>query len=264
LPSRSITGVVVDEKGRPATRALIDVVAPGGSIQQLDSADGSFSASGLEPGRYVLRAATKERESDRTETTLGDDDDATADAVITVSPVGHLRGVVQSLDGPVLDAALFASVPGDETRPLILSRVDPDATFDIRFPAGTPEVAVAINAPGFAFRLMRIPLRDEDETFAVDQNGGTLFVDVPASKSGYRPYVLHGGASLRAGAAGYLAGAVFGANLSERVKFEILSAEPGPYSLCWFGDARAPRSSIPAPPCINGVLAAHGTLALSE
>jgi hypothetical protein len=265
LPSRSITGSVVDERGRPATRALIDVVSPNGSIQQIGSEDGTFSAVGLEPGRYVLRAATRERESDnRTETTLSDDDDATADVVITVSPVGHLRGVVQSLDGPVLGAALFATVPGDETRPLILSRVDQDGRFDIRFPSGTAEVAVAINAPGFAFRLMRIPLLDEDETFAVDQNIGTLSVDVPALKSGLRPYLLHGGASLPAGAVGYLAGATFAANLSERVKFEIPSAEPGPYSLCWYGILQASRSSTRAPECVSGVLAPHGTLTLGE
>lgn len=265
LPSRSITGSVIDERGRPAAPALIDVVSPDGSVQQIDSDDGSFSAAGLESGRHVLRASTKERESnDRTEVTLGDDKDATADVVLTVSPIAHLRGVVQSLDGPVLGAALFATVPGDETRPLILSRVDPDGRFDIRFASGIPEVAVAINAPGFAFRLMRILLRDEDETFAVDQSGGTLSIDVPTTKSGLRPYLLHGGASLPAVAVGYLSSATFGANISERVKFEIPSTEPGPYSLCWSGVLQASRPSTPPPTCVSGVLAPHGALTLSE
>jgi hypothetical protein len=90
------------------------------------------------------------------------------------------RGVIQALDGPAMGAVLYATRPGDQTCPIILTPVDPNGHFDIRFPAATAEVMVGINAPGFAFRLTRARLDDKDETFAVEQNGGILSIDAPA------------------------------------------------------------------------------------
>jgi hypothetical protein len=262
LPVRFITGTVVDEFGRPAPQALIDVLSPDGSIQQIDSPDGSFTMMGLEAGRHRLRATTVERESiDLLDVVLSDDKDATADVVLPIAPVGHLRGVVRTLNGPAPGAALFATPPGEITRPIILSRVDPEGHFDLRFPAAASEVIVAINAPGYAFRLARTVVGNDEQTFAVEQNGGMLSVDVPPVRSGLRPYLTHNGAALPAVAAAYVAGATFGANLSQRVKFDIGSVEPGSYSLCWLADG---RSTSTAPACITGVLPPHGTLTLAE
>ena len=192
---------------------------------------------------------------------MRDDKDAIEDVVLPIVPVGHLRGVVRALDGPAMGAALYATRPFDP-RPIILSRADPEGRFDIRFPAATQEVVVAIHAPGFAFRLARSTVGQEEQTFAVDQNGGTLFVDAPATRDGLRPYLTHNGASLPAFAAAYVAGATFSANLAERVKFQIASTEPGPYSLCWLAEGGAANGD--APRCISGVLAPHGTLMLAD
>ncbi len=263
LPARTITGTVVDVRGTPSAPALIDVLLPDGSLQQIESADGSFLATGLESGRHRLRASSNESESiDLQDVTLGDDENATSDIVLPVVPVRHLRGTIRALDGPVLGAGLYASRPGDHTRPIVISRVDPDGHFDIRFPVATQEVVIAINAPGFAFRLGKTPLSLEEQTFAVEQNGGTLSVDVPAVHSGLRPYLTHNGASLSAIAVAYVAGVPFQANLSERVRYQIPSMEPGAYSLCWVTDGPSTPASVP--PCITGVLAPHGTLTLSE
>jgi hypothetical protein len=261
LPSRSIIGRVVDEVGRPATQAIVDLVLPDGSLQQIDSPDGSFMATGLDSGRHRLRAATLERESmDLQEIALSEDKAATADVVLPVVPIQHLRGVIRSLDGPVIGAALFATRAGDITRPLFLSRVDQEGHFDIRFPAATSEVVVAINAPGFAFRLAKAPVSTEEQTFGVDQNGGTLSVDTPPARPPLRPYLMHNGAALIATSIVYLAGGTFEANLSKRVKFVIPSIEPGAYSICWLAD----ETATPNIPCISGVLAPHGTLVLAE
>ncbi|MEA2336337.1 MAG: hypothetical protein QOE82_344 [Thermoanaerobaculia bacterium] len=261
LPSRTISGTVVDEIGRPAAPAMIDIHLPDGSLQQVDTTDGAFSVSGLEPGRHRLRASTPERESiDLQEIVVSEDKDAIADVVLPVVPVGHLRGVVRALDGAVLGAALYATRPGDP-RPIVLSRVDPEGRFDIRFPAATQEVVVAINAPGFAFRLAKTPLSKDEQTFAVEQNGGTLSIDQPATRSGLRPYLIHNGAALPAVAAAYVAGATFSANLADRGRFQIASAEPGPYSLCWLAEGVA---AVTNTPCVSGVLAPHGTLTLAE
>gem|GEM_PF-1716868 len=263
LPSRSITGTVVDQMGRPAAPAMIDVIAPDQSLQQIESSDGSFLMTALEPGRHRLRAFAKDMESiDLQDVTLGDDNDATTDTVLVVAPIRHLHGVIRALDGPALGAVLFATPPADRTRPIILSRADPEGRFDIRFPAATSEVAVAINAPGFAFRLTRTTLGNDEETFAVDQNGGTLSIDAPATQSGLRPYLLHNGAALAAAVIGYVAGVPFQANLSERVRFQIPSTEPGTYSLCWVADG--PSTAKEIPPCVTGALAPHGTLTLSQ
>lgn len=263
LPSRSIVGTVVDEFGRPATQAIIDMVLPDGSFQQIESADGSFMVSGLESGRHRLRASTIERESiDLEDVAVSEDTDATADVVLPIVPVQHLRGVIRSHDGPVIGAGLFAEKAGDLTRPLFLSRVDQDGHFDIRFPAATSEVVVAINAPGFAFRLARAQVSTEEQTFGVEQNGGTLFVDMPPARPPLRPYLMHDGAALLATSAVYLGVGTFEANLSKRVKFTIPSIEPGVYSVCWFADGLSTPSG--ALPCVSGVLAPHGTLTLAE
>jgi hypothetical protein len=97
---------------------------------------------------------------------------------------------------------------------------------------------------------------------AVDQNGGALAIDTPPAKPGLRPYLMHSGASLSAIAAAYVAGVPFQANLSDRVKVEIPSMEPGAYSLCMVADPPAPAREVPA--CASGVLAPHGTLSLSR
>jgi hypothetical protein len=263
LPSGTITGTVVDEMGRPAAPAMVDVVMADGSIQQADSPDGSFTVTALGAGRYRLRAATAERESiDTQDVMLGDDSDASADVVLPIVPVAHLRGVIRAPDGPAMGAVLYATRPSDHTRPVILSRVDPDGRFDIRFPAGTSEVAVAINAPGFAFRLARTTIGTDEQTFGVEQNGGALSVDAPAVQTGLRPYLIHGGASLSATAIAYIAGVPFLANLPDRVRYQIPSAEPGPYSLCWISDGATMTGAVP--PCINGVLAPNGALTLKS
>jgi hypothetical protein len=264
LPSRSISGTVVDEMNRPVSNVIVDVVLPDGVVHQIESSDGSFAVTGLEAGHYRVRAATADRESiDLQEIVLSDAEDAVADAVIPVVPLTHLRGIIRALDGPVLGAALFAARPQDHP-PIILSRVDPEGHFDIRFPVGTPEVMVAINAPGFAFRLARTLLRkEEEETFAVDQNGGTLSIDAAAVQAGFRPYVLHNGAALPAIVVARVAEVRLLADPSKRVRFQIPSTEPGAYSLCWVADAGSTPSSA-TPPCTNGVLAPHGQLTLAD
>jgi hypothetical protein len=263
LPSRTIIGMVVDELGRIAAPAMVDVLLPDGSLQQVDSPDGSFTVNGLDPGRYRLRAAAGERESiDLQDVVVTDDEAATVDALLPVVPVTHLHGVIQAFDGPVMGAALYATKPGDRTRPIILTRVDPEGRFDIRFPAATSEVVVAINAPGFAFRFTKTQLDSNDQNFAVEQNGGALSIDAPAVKSGLRPYLMHNGAALSAVAIGFVAGASFQANLSERVRFQIPNTEPGIYSLCWVADG--PSTTKEIPPCVTGALAPHGTLTLSQ
>jgi hypothetical protein len=261
LPARFITGTVVDEIGRPAAPALVDLLLPDGTLQQVESSDGSFVISALEPGQHRLRATTLDRESiDLQTVALSDDADAMAEVVLPIAPVGHLRGVIRALDGPVLGAGLYAVRMGDHTRPVMVSPVDPEGHFDLRFPAATSEVAVAINAPGFAFRLARIPLSADDQALAVEQNGGSLSVDVPAVQAGLRPYLMHNGAALPATAVAYVAGVPFFGNLPKRARFQIPSMEPGDYSLCWLAD----EGSMGAPPCINGFLAPHGTLILVD
>jgi hypothetical protein len=264
LPARTLSGTVVDDLGNITAPAVIDVLSPDNSLQQVISNDGSFMLTGLPSGRYRLRAASKELESiDLQDVVLTEEQDAASDVVLPVVPNGHLRGSIRALDGPVPGAALFATRPGDHTRPIILSQVDPEGHFDIRFPGGTSDVVVAINAPGFAFRLTKTLLRNDEQTFAVEQNGGELSVDTPATHAGFRPYLMHDGAIIGAAIAGYVAGASFQANLAERMQFRIASVEPGTYSLCWLAEERTTVLAA-APPCISGVVAPHGSLTLAD
>ena len=93
LPARTIIGTVVDELGRIAAPAMVDVLLPDGSLQQVDAPDGSFAVNGLDSGRYRLRAASGERESiDLQDVVVTDDEAATVDVLLPVVPVSHLHG----------------------------------------------------------------------------------------------------------------------------------------------------------------------------
>lgn len=261
LPSRSITGFVVDESGQPAGPALVDVHSQDRSVQQVETLDGSFQVHALEPGTYSLVAHTRHLES-REPVLVGlpDEMDATKDATIVVSPILHLHGMVRSSMNPVVGAAIFAEPAGLSThQPLIPLPSDPEGRFDIRLPSGTSDALLAINAPGFAFRIGLVPVRNEEQAFGVDQNGGVLTIDAAATREGRRPFIVHNDAIILAAGFAYLSGAAYSDLQGESQRFSA-TVEPGAYALCWLHDGNL--ESIAASSCVSGTMTPHGELTL--
>ena len=243
LPSTSLAGMVVDAGGMPQRFALINVTGPGHDFRQIEMSDGAFSMNGAEPGHYQLTAQTREAESEApVEVDLAEG--STSDVTLVVKPVSRLHGTIRSTFGAVMNAGIFVAPAGVEPPAISLLPVNADGRFDVRLPPHTEEAVVAAAAPGFAFRILRVPVTTSDADIAVDQQGGTLVIDAGDD----HPVVMHNGAALSANIVAYLAGA----RRVDAKSFEIAQAEAGTYSLCSSGDQ-----------CVSGTLARGGRLVLT-
>ncbi len=260
LPNRTINGTVVDELGLPAKNAFVDVAYPNGEFQQAEAPAGAFTVVGLEAGRYRLSASSRGHHTiEPREFTLDADPVAITDATLVVMPVSHLRGVVRALDTPVLGAVVSPIIPGNDL--IIPFRTDPQGQFDISLPDGTQQISLLVSAPGFALRLLKASPSADAQTFAVDQDGGALTVDVPV-RSGLVALLSHDGATFPVHGIPFVAGLGYGGDYKQRTSFQVPSMEPGTYSICWKPAGPPPPDTIP--PCIEGVLAPHGTLTLKQ
>lgn len=268
LPENRVDGVVVDESDRPVMSGLINISAPDG-FRQVEMSDGTFTMQGLQPGRYSLTAATPERETEEPFfVDIPGEGERRHDVVLKVAPISQLRGSVFSASGPVIGASVFIRAPNDVHSIVGSIPVDTTGGFTFRVPPQTPDILVAVTAPGFSFRMMRMPLPEAKLDLVADQQGGVLTIDgrVGARAEPFRPYVIHNGAILTGYTVAYLARGRFLADPDQRVHFEIASAEQGAYSLCLLrGDEeRSVRLGAPPPElrCVSGVLTRHGALKL--
>jgi len=172
---------------------------------------------------------------------------------------------VRSSFGPVPGAAI-AAFPSAGSLPALL-RVPADAggEFSVRLPPGTRDVTLAVAAPGYAFRMLRLlPNGDDPVEVAVDQHGGSLTIETAPSDGALRPYLVHDGAIVAASAASYFSGARMMDDPSKRLHFQM-ETEAGGYSLCWLADAEvraAIAGALPAERCVSGLLSRQGSLAL--
>ena len=244
LASTSIEGMVVEESGVPARNALVNVVAPGGDFKQLESSDGTFSVTGLAPGHYKLTATTREMESDAIEIDVSEA--SMKQITLVVEPVSRFRGTIRSSFGAVMSAGVFITPAGVDPPVISPIPVNAEGRFDVRLPPRTSEVVIAAAAPGFSFRMLRMPVpRDGDADIAVDQQGGALVVESDGSPA----FIVHNGATLAVNVLAYLAGA----RRINQNSFEVPQIEAGTYNLC----ASADR-------CVSGTLARGGRLVLTS
>ncbi|HEX7154912.1 MAG TPA: hypothetical protein VF618_25755 [Thermoanaerobaculia bacterium] len=244
LPGKSLRGVVVNREGEPQPHALVHVEGSG-DFAEFEAEHGAFEAAGLLPGTYALRAFTRDAETEGfVEVTLEDDTEA-APVQLVVLPSTRVHGTIMSAAGPVSGAAI-AMLPR-ENRGIAGSPrpVEADGSFDFRVSAGTADVFLSVVAPGYAWRLLRVPVQREPLPVAMESLGGTLVVE-PGDRRDL--WLLHGGAFLAARGLGYFAGAT-----AEGTRFVVDSAESGEYALC-----DAPSGGR----CSRGVLARGGTVVL--
>ena len=248
LPENGIDGIVVDERGAPVRNVIVNLVGTSGSLQQVESPDGRFQLAAVEPGRYSLTAASR-----GLETAHATEVEVTADAVeqitLKLKTAARVRGVVRSAYGVATGTAVFPIRTGDIPPTVMRLGVDPAGRFDIPLAPGTRDVTMAVNAPGFAFRMLRFTLGAEDVEVAVDQQGGRLAVD--AAKGSEFLVLTHNDAALPAGLVAYFAGGPVLENSTERLRFEVPLAEEGSYSICKTANQ-----------CVAGYLVRNGALTL--
>jgi hypothetical protein len=267
LQQRTVTGTVVDESGHEVSPALVNVVDPRGNVMQVESADGRFELNGLDEGKHVFTAATRETETELpVEIALASDEESRQAVSLLVKPITRLSGEVQSIVGPVLGATVFIRPVTDPLPVLTPIPVDPSGNFETRLPPGTREVIAAVGAPGFAFRLFRLHPTGMKVAIGMDQRGGYLTVESTRTNGPWQPYLVHEGAAMLVSSVAFLANARWLREDEKGFSIAIPLAEHGTYSLCWLSPQErqmASNAALQKARCSTGFLAPHGTLTLT-
>jgi hypothetical protein len=266
LPGNTIAGEVVDTDGRIQDHAIINVTAAGGVQQQILSDSGTFSVTGLAPGRVALRAETQHGETESpVEVDVSDSNELTL-VRLTIKHSQALAGIVRSSFGPLAGATVTALPINFQYRLFSQYPVDEEGKFRIVLPPRTSEVFFAAAAPGYACRIARVAVQEEPPMpVFLDGNGGRLAFTIPEGTEELKAYLIHDGAVFPAFAAAALAdGAISRQDGGRRAVIPLIT--PGPYSVCWLTWSEiAPASNgyRPDQRCASGLLATGGSLDLT-
>jgi hypothetical protein len=267
LPGTTVTGEVVDREGKLVYPALIDVIADEGTMHQVESEDGTFSVTGLAPGRVSFRARTRSG-STRSIVSLDVTDTNDSQPVrLEIAPEGVFEGVVQTMNGPLSDATV--SPLQIDVRGSTIGRlpVEADGRFTVAVAPGANEFFLLVAAPGYATRLLRpVVQRDPPLPLFLSTLGGTLTVEVPDSRE-LLPMLIHDRAMFPALGAMWVSGGAQQVIPGGR-RGTIALIEPGVYTLCWMNEndvaAAAARADAGADSrCKSGIVPPNGTLTLA-
>ena len=182
LQGKMLDGRVVDEKGTPVAKALIDVAddAARTSLQQLKSdADGRFALSALEPGLYTVTARDYLKESESLEIRVSAEETPLPPIELVLRPTRILRGRVVAPVGPVPGTTIVA-LPRDVPWSFVTSAMSKeDGSFAAQLPPGTTTADVLVMPPGFAVELHEIRVSDSLVEVIPSSNGGRLRLRIP-------------------------------------------------------------------------------------
>ncbi len=242
LPIVAVRGTVVSKEGQSQRGAQVtfeDASSGARTTTYTDDA-GSFELPDLPPGKYTAVAESVEGVSERTALEVVEGIESKLKLVL--NPSMRIPFHVVSSAGPVADAAVQVWIsPGV---PRSFTRTDQDGRFEVKLPPGTTEVGLTVGAPGYALKLTRMPIsNDNDEssntnTITLDMSGGTLLLDFQppgrAVDSSATPYLVHNGAIQDAFT---LAGwGTDQAGVSGNGPAVVEAIEPGDYALCLLTD----------------------------
>jgi hypothetical protein len=188
LPNTYVFGKVVDEAGRPVSRARVDYGSLAGAVTVESGEGGEFDLHAVPEGRAELSASVEYRSEG-----LSTSDVQTIEARDS-APVGPvnlvlrktrvLQGRVQSPRGPVAGAMLriLPLVPplGNGDR----ARSGQDGSFSIRVNSKAESLLAIVSPPGHALQAFEMPVKGEPVVLNVSQDGGTLEVALPFSLRG--------------------------------------------------------------------------------
>jgi hypothetical protein len=272
LPTIAVRGSVTSEEGEAQRGIQVTFEDAGGSRTTTSTDDtGMFQKPELAPGKYTAVAESFEGASDRTPFEVTESSES--ELRLILHPSLRVSFTVVSGQQPVADAAVQLWIaPGV---PRAFKRSDQEGRFEVNMPSGTTEVGLTVGAPGYALKLLRMPLASESDPSAqgnaieLSVAGGTLTLNFqpPEGKIDRRAtlYLVHNGAIQDARTLEGWGSDRVGASSDGPV--EIESIEPGEYALCTLMDpaqaAALWMGALPAELCRKGVLEPGRKLTLS-
>ena len=181
VPDTRLIGSVVDEQGQAVPQAGLLFVAP----RKLPSkaatdGEGKFDVRGLPAGSLFVHAVKDDRESEWLEARVEEESD-TPELRLTLRSRQQIQGRVYSSHGPVPGAQVSAKAPPDQTTAASADQAitGPAGEFSVKLPAGIRAVHLSVLAPGYATRMLLIPLGvDPVLEVPLEPVGGTLLVDL--------------------------------------------------------------------------------------
>jgi hypothetical protein len=258
----TIYGDVVDEKGVVQLNSMITATTVDHHVLQVESASGTFVFNGVAPGRFLLEAGAPGGADSAGSTTINVTGEESTEVHLVVKPGLNLKGIVQSLAGPVAGAGVAAISLEHWASIFYQVASDEEGRFTIHLQPDTLSVIVAVNAPGYAYRLLRVPMRADPVPVIVELTGGALILTAPPeSDDGTLAFLLHGGALLPL----HIVRGYSGADADASGRIVIGLAEEGAYSLCMLAPAQivaAANGWRPPERCASGLLPRGGALTL--
>jgi len=253
--------------------AIVTVTSQGevweGPVQVRTDKDGAFEIWGLHPGQIVLEAeAGEDAIADAVLMALQKDSDKSV--ILYVRPQMKVTGFVGSPLGPVAGARVKAAPAGLPYGTIGTVTSNAEGRFELKLPPKTREILLSVAAPGFAFRMLRVPV-PENRTLhlGLEQVAGTLVIerDEPidfTDPNAKMIYLLRGGSieplpTLLAWAA------LAGASAQDERRTVIPGVEPGDYQVCWASPSERLALEfglIPPGTCASGSVQANGELTL--
>ncbi|HEX6901417.1 MAG TPA: carboxypeptidase-like regulatory domain-containing protein [Thermoanaerobaculia bacterium] len=273
LPNTLLRGVVRREGGEPAAKAIVTVMNQGevweGPVQVWADEEGRFEMRGLLPGQIVLEADVGQDIFAEPVTMDLREDVEDQSVILFARPQMKLSGMVVSSIGPVAGARVKAAPAGLPYSTIGTVTSNAEGRFELRLPPKTQEILLSVGAPGFAFRMLRIPVPESRTlNLGLEQLAGTLVIErtVPIDFGDINSGTLY---LLRGGSIEPLTTLLSWAALSgaprDETRFIIPGLEPGDYKVCWATPSERTALEyglIPPGACASGSVQANGELTL--
>jgi hypothetical protein len=270
LPTIAVRGSVMSEDGHAQRGIQVTLDGPG-KFRMTTSTDnaGGFEMAELPAGRYTAAAESPEGASDSVPFEVTDGSES--ELKLTTHPSMRIPFYVVSNQGPVSDAIVQVWIaPG---MPRALAHTDQDGRFEVKLMQGTTEVGLTVGAPGFATKLVRMPVSSESDpaqnanTVTLGTAGGALVLKLQApdrTRDAPAPlYLVHNGAVQDARTVAGWGSDQAGSNDDEPATVEAI--EPGAYALCTVADpSELWQGALPADRCRTGSLETGKMLTLQS
>ncbi|MCP4549739.1 MAG: carboxypeptidase regulatory-like domain-containing protein [bacterium] len=276
IPDTRIEGIVVDQEGTPAERAIVtvqslDEIEP--TIRKRIDEEGRFEVYGLPPGLATAVAEGPSSGSMLYSETVAVDLEGGGEprkVRLVLRPEMAIHGRVVAGNRGIPGVRIMAQPCHEHGLPVFPETTDAEGNFEIHLPSATLEVFLHVSAPGFGYQFMRLPV-DPDRALMipVSEASGTLIVDLPASPDRnlrISPDIVLSHRGAMEGLPFFLSWARFhGQRPVEGAPVVIPWMEPGEYSVCLISSERSSlaRDSGPRGGCVGGHLPASGELRLS-